>query len=314
MASANQPDQQSRFEREQDQLAAILAPLVAVVVSHLAAGVYGGGERSLQVALRRFTVHAGALVQEYGRQSVQQAFQWYLDDRPPGKAPLFRLPKPPSVAVVAAKLDIAELLEAPVVTPQVVQQVTDSVTGTVEQVVLGLGDQTVIKAIKEDPKAVTWARGLEPGFCAFCGMLATRGAVYKSEAPAAMKVHLHCRCYPIAIYAGQRYTPGLREQRAGQLWAQSTSGVPTAQKLRAFRAALEGRPFLPNRATSPHSGAPEGQLSKDMALGQQRRDELITDLRQSEKACKAEGLLATLRQVRSRINQLEQANRASRAA
>lgn len=42
-----------------------------------------------------------------------------------------------------------------------------------------------------------WARYASANACAFCRLLATRGAAYRSENTAATKVHDHCSCIPI---------------------------------------------------------------------------------------------------------------------
>ena len=59
---------------------------------------------------------------------------------------------------------------------------------------------TVLDAAQGDGGPIVgWKRVAEPGACAFCRMLATRGAVYTSQATAsvtagAKKYHRHCRC------------------------------------------------------------------------------------------------------------------------
>lgn len=42
-----------------------------------------------------------------------------------------------------------------------------------------------------------WARYASANACAFCRLLATRGAAYRSENTAATKVHDHCSCIPV---------------------------------------------------------------------------------------------------------------------
>lgn len=42
-----------------------------------------------------------------------------------------------------------------------------------------------------------WARYASANACAFCRLLATRGAAYRSENTAATEVHDHCSCIPV---------------------------------------------------------------------------------------------------------------------
>ena len=42
-----------------------------------------------------------------------------------------------------------------------------------------------------------WARYASANACAFCRLLSTRGAAYRSENTAATKVHDHCSCIPV---------------------------------------------------------------------------------------------------------------------
>jgi hypothetical protein len=50
-----------------------------------------------------------------------------------------------------------------------------------ERLVLDAGQQTIVQNVAADRKARGYARIPEPNACAFCLMLATRGAVYKTD-------------------------------------------------------------------------------------------------------------------------------------
>lgn len=58
------------------------------------------------------------------------------------------------------------------------------VSGGLSRQVLGVGRETLMESIASDPASPTYARHASANACAFCAMLATRGAVYTSESSA----------------------------------------------------------------------------------------------------------------------------------
>lgn len=62
-------------------------------------------------------------------------------------------------------------------------------------------------AVTASEHGMRWARIPEPGACAFCRMLASRGAVYTKETVLrtddGLKYHPHCRCRAKAMKAGE---------------------------------------------------------------------------------------------------------------
>jgi hypothetical protein len=112
------------------------------------------------------------------------------------------------------------------------------VTGVVEKNVLDMGRQTILKNVRTDRKSKGWARETEPGACAFCAMLATRGAVYRSETSASFETHDHCRC--VAVPEFNKYEPSAQVREWQQLYKESTKGVHGSKNSqRAFRKAFE---------------------------------------------------------------------------
>jgi len=108
-----------------------------------------------------------------------------------------------------------------------------------ERLVLDTGRNTVIDSAQRDPKAKGWARIPEPGACSFCLMLATRGAVYRSESTADFKSHDNCRCHVEPVFTA--YEPSAAVRQAQALWASSTRGKSGNAARIAFRQAVEGR-------------------------------------------------------------------------
>jgi hypothetical protein len=108
-----------------------------------------------------------------------------------------------------------------------------------EQQVLDAGRNTVIDNAQADRKARGWARVPEPGACSFCLMLATRGAVYRTETTAGFKSHDNCRCHVEPVFTAYEPPAAVREAQA--LWASSTGGKSGNAARIAFRQAVEGR-------------------------------------------------------------------------
>jgi hypothetical protein len=117
--------------------------------------------------------------------------------------------------------------------------------GLVTQEVLRGGRDTIILSTGEDPKALKWARVTNGTPCAFCAMLASRGAVYLGHDTAEFRPHLHCNCQPEPHYEGaglpvdsqhwrDLYNRAQREARASDDLERGTSD----DALNAFRRAL----------------------------------------------------------------------------
>ena len=81
--------------------------------------------------------------------------------------------------------------------------------------------------------------------CAFCSMLASRGAVY-SQRGASFEAHDGCSCSPEPVWD---IGPEPEEvTRLRKLWRESTAGLSGKDALNAFRRALSGRPARTARA------------------------------------------------------------------
>jgi hypothetical protein len=81
----------------------------------------------------------------------------------------------------------------------------DRLAGTLQRAVFdGARDTTLINVQRTESK---WARYASSTACAFCRLLATRKAAYRSRNTAATKVHDHCHCLPVEVRDGDDYTP-----------------------------------------------------------------------------------------------------------
>lgn len=83
--------------------------------------------------------------------------------------------------------------------------------------VLNGGRDTIIGTVDEDRRALGWSRVTSGRACAFCAMLASRGAAYKGEGTADFKPHDHCSCVPEPIYRHDSALPA-GNQRYADLW------------------------------------------------------------------------------------------------
>lgn len=91
-------------------------------------------------------------------------------------------------------------------------------SGQMSHSILGGGRDTLAHRIEGDDRALGFQRAPVGKCCAFCGVLASRGAVYKSRGAAitaknGKRYHVHCRCQPQPVFragtplsdAGQRF-------------------------------------------------------------------------------------------------------------
>lgn len=72
-------------------------------------------------------------------------------------------------------------------------------SGAVGRYVLDGGRETIIRSTSTDKRARGWGRITGGNACAFCSMLANRGAVY-SDVTADFQAHDHCACSAESFY------------------------------------------------------------------------------------------------------------------
>lgn len=113
-------------------------------------------------------------------------------------------------------------------------------TGELVELALDGGRYTVIETVQVDDRAVGWYRVTDSDPCAFCALMASRGAVYKSQSSASFRAHWRCNCAAEAAYTRSRY-PNDAAKQWGDLYNRSTRG--SRDPLNAFRRAYE-RPRL----------------------------------------------------------------------
>lgn len=138
-----------------------------------------------------------------------------------------------------------------------------------------MGGRDLLEAASRADRAVIgWARITASNPCDFCAMLASRGAVYRSQWSASyrgqlgrsgavdkpagweswtpeqlitweagrgiQRFHDNCHCTIIPIYSREDWLPE-DSQAFRELWEEATRGLSGAEARRAFRAAIEAR-------------------------------------------------------------------------
>ncbi|MER7174206.1 hypothetical protein [Streptomyces mesophilus] len=118
------------------------------------------------------------------------------------------------------------------------------------------GRDLLHRASAADPQTVGWARVTDADPCAWCAMLASRGAIYRSGDAAQLKgsagplapvdaedlekYHDMCHCQVIPIYSRTDWLP--EQGRAlRELWDQATEGHAGQDAINAYRRAIEAR-------------------------------------------------------------------------
>lgn len=193
--------------------------------------------------------NAGAVVVRAGRKaSAAAALRYFVDFRRlegvPGQV-VVTLPAQPPAEQVEAGLRGAALSGVVKgrrrgLTPEAsARNGFVNLSGTATGLVLGGGRETLLGAVKGDPAAQGWQRVTDSSPCAFCRMVASRGAVFKDEAGADFKAHGGCGCGAEPYYEDSKPLPA--NERFRQEWDEATQGLSGDEALNAYRRRLEGR-------------------------------------------------------------------------
>lgn len=210
-----------------------------------------------------FLAAVTALVQRFGRMSAVAALDHFRAQRVAAGVsgstnPTMPADPAPAVIEDAVRSSLATLYGP--VTPEVEQAARDALDAEVEKLVLDYGRNATQDAVAGDRQATGWARVPNADACAFCLMLATRGATYKTARAAGQRdattkwadakgyinsFHPSCRCTVEPVFG--IYEATARTRAASALWKTSTKGKSGKDALKAFRRAVEGRPDGPTR-------------------------------------------------------------------
>ena len=118
-------------------------------------------------------------------------------------------------------------------------------TGLLESEPFRVQRAVIEEATATDARFRGWVRVAEPGACAFCRMLANRGAVYRTDGSALLtsrgsRYHARCRCY-----AQEVVDPGVARaiRKDGErAWLRQVSASETARVRSSLSPNLGGMP------------------------------------------------------------------------
>ena len=198
-----------------------MAPMLTAAWGHL-------DPAHMSATLPRLTALVAAIVQRFSPASATLAVRQYQTERRRAGIVTPYRPKPaspPPREQVAKTVSWATqpLWKAePDTLPQVVETAQTNLAGAVDNLVLDVGRATIIDNVAADAKAKAWARVPEPGCCAFCALLATRGAVYNAHS-VQFRTHDHCRCHVEPVF--NAYEPSAQIRQWQALYAEAAAGT-----------------------------------------------------------------------------------------
>lgn len=103
-------------------------------------------------------------------------------------------------------------------------------SGQAASLVLNGSRETVIGSAARDSRAERWQRVTSDSPCAFCAMLASRGAVFRAEASADFEAHDHCSCSVEVAYEGSQ--PPESSRRWAEQWKAAQRDARAAGELK----------------------------------------------------------------------------------
>lgn len=184
--------------------------------------------QNLKASLPPWVTAVTGLVQQYAAASAVTAADYYAQARVAAGVRGAFSPAPAPVEELPARVEDGTAwatrgLWSADVTAEDITAARTQVEGVAQRAVVQAGRDTIINATVRDRRAAGWARFAEPGACAFCAMLATRGPVYHSEESADFEAHDHCRCEPMPVWDGQPWQPDRRVARWQALYTQAAA-------------------------------------------------------------------------------------------
>lgn len=132
------------------------------------------------------------------------------------------------------------------------------------KLVLTGGRMTIIGTVQRDPVAIGWQRLTDGDPCAFCRMLASRGAVYKTERTARFEPHGSCACTADPIYAEDEIDPQAAAFRGefdmSKRWARASGTMASGTSNNALN---DYRRWLANGKPDPGATSNAGNGGND---------------------------------------------------
>lgn len=192
----------------------------------------------LRASLPKLSAGITALVHRYGSAQALAAAEYYLEARAAagvtGKfTPVHADPAPPEQVQAAVEWATRGLWSTePDPEPALVMT-----QGAAQRMALDTGRDTILGAVRDDRKAIGWAREPKPGACYFCLLMATRGAAYKSKKTASFEAHDHDRCVPVPVFTA--YEPPAEIRHWQSVYRQAAKAGSGKAVIREFRRLVE---------------------------------------------------------------------------
>ncbi|HET6634694.1 MAG TPA: hypothetical protein VFH77_06665 [Streptomyces sp.] len=199
------------------------------------------------------------VVDQYADASALLAADWYEQQRDAAGVPgPFRAPLADQVPLEKSRAslrwatkdvwprepeDATEAQQQPLAVR--LEQAEKKAEAVAQKLVVDQARETVTHAVRRDRLAVGWARTAALGACAFCKLLAIRGAVY-SEDTADFRAHDGCHCGVVPIFRGQRFELSDKAKEWERLYREYAA-PHSGDQLARFRRALaeHGQPLPP---------------------------------------------------------------------
>ncbi|MER6492716.1 hypothetical protein [Streptomyces griseorubiginosus] len=166
-------------------------------------------------------VFTAAVADPPSQEQTDASLRWATKDLWP------RDPEDPKTTDAQRQLLDARLVQAEKKAEQVAQKL-----------VADTGRATVLGAVQQDRQATAWARAAALGACAFCKLLASRGAVYARDT-VDFKAHDGCHCGVIPVFRGQKFEPSKHAAEWSRLYQEYAAGHSGSQLARFRRALAE---------------------------------------------------------------------------
>lgn len=190
-----------------------------------------------------------ALVGRFRAESARVAVTYYMDARSQAGVPGLYVPRPPpdpSQALIEATAQITgaraygRALTANQGETRARQNSGVQLAGATARIALDAGRQTVLEAVDDDREAIGWIRITDAKPCAFCAMLASRGASYLSKETASFQAHAHCACIAAPVWSRNEAWLGHSKQLYEE-WQEVTKGHSGKDALKAWRRHWSSR-------------------------------------------------------------------------
>lgn len=184
-----------------------------------------------------------ALIQNRYRQASALGQSYYQQARQaagvPGVADLAS-PAMPGDDLISATLDATGpygMLGRIKAGQQVAQAAQNSgviMAGAGQRLITNGARQAVLQSVDADKRAVAWMRVTSSNPCSFCSLLASRGAVYRSEESASFESHAHCACVAAPVFS-RADAKATRNNPLYQQYKQATKGTSGQSAVKAWR-------------------------------------------------------------------------------